>query len=97
MTARRAYLDSASENGSIAFSLEELRRQLEEIREIADACYRPAPLRNRRVGCPDRPTPVQRAKLSDADYRAIAELAATAADNPPPFALADDFIRADLG
>jgi hypothetical protein len=32
-----AYLDAARENGSIAFSLEELRRQPEEIREIADA------------------------------------------------------------
>jgi len=32
-----AYLDSAEENGSIAFSLEELRRQPEEIRMIADA------------------------------------------------------------
>jgi hypothetical protein len=32
-----AYLDAARENGSIAFSLEELWRQPEEIREIADA------------------------------------------------------------
>jgi hypothetical protein len=32
-----AYLDSAKENGSIAYSLEELREQPEEIREIADA------------------------------------------------------------
>ncbi|HWO82718.1 MAG TPA: hypothetical protein VNM38_02880 [Solirubrobacterales bacterium] len=32
-----AYLDAARENGSIAFSLGELRRQPEEIREIADA------------------------------------------------------------
>ncbi len=32
-----AYLDSARENGSIAYSLEELRQQPEEIREIADA------------------------------------------------------------
>jgi hypothetical protein len=32
-----AYLDAAKENGSIGFSLEELRQQPEEIREIADA------------------------------------------------------------
>ncbi len=32
-----AYLDAAEENGSIAFSLDELREQPEEIREIADA------------------------------------------------------------
>ncbi len=32
-----AYLDAARENGSIAYSLDELREQPEEIREIADA------------------------------------------------------------
>jgi len=32
-----AYLDSASENGSIAFTLPELRKQPEEVRVIADA------------------------------------------------------------
>jgi hypothetical protein len=32
-----AYLDSAKENGSIAYSLDEVREQPEEIREIADA------------------------------------------------------------
>jgi hypothetical protein len=32
-----AYLDAASQNGSIAFTLPELREQPEEIREIADA------------------------------------------------------------
>jgi hypothetical protein len=32
-----AYLDSAKENGSIAYDLDELREQPEEIREIADA------------------------------------------------------------
>lgn len=32
-----AYLDAARENGSIAFSLEDLREQPEEVREVADA------------------------------------------------------------
>lgn len=51
----------------------------------------------RRVVVVDGRQKPNKTKLSDADYRAVAELAATAADNPPPFASADDFIRADLG
>jgi hypothetical protein len=35
-------------------------------------------------------------KLSDADYRAIAELAAAAGGSLPSFASVDDFIRVDL-
>lgn len=37
-----------------------------------------------------------RTKLSDGDYASVAQLAATATENPPPFASVDDFIRIDL-
>lgn len=37
-----------------------------------------------------------RTKLSDSDYKAVAELALTLRKEPPPFASADDFIRVDL-
>lgn len=40
---------------------------------------------------------VNKTAISDAEYKAIAALAAKIDEDPPPFASIDDFIRADLG
>lgn len=50
----------------------------------------------RRVVIVDGRKKANKTKLSDTEYEAIRTLAATADDDPPPFASADDFIRVDL-
>jgi hypothetical protein len=52
--------------------------------------------KERRVVMVDGREKANKTKLSDAEYEAVAALAATVADDPPPFASVDDFIRADL-
>ena len=50
----------------------------------------------RRVVIVDGREKANKTKLSDADYEAVRALAATVADDSPPFASVDDFIQADL-
>lgn len=52
--------------------------------------------RDRRVVIIDGRAKANKTKLSEAEYEAVRALAAKIADDPPPFASVDDFIRADL-
>jgi hypothetical protein len=52
--------------------------------------------RERRVVIIDGREKPNNTALAEAEYRAIAELAARIANDPPPFATANDFIRLDL-
>jgi phage-related protein len=52
--------------------------------------------KERRVVIIDGREKANKTKLSDADYEAVEALAVRVADDPPPFASVDDFIRTDL-
>lgn len=52
--------------------------------------------KERRVVIIDGREKANKTRLSDREYEAVAALATTITEGPPPFASVDDFIRADL-